>query len=222
MQLSISKTDLLKYITKQLNNIFPDLYEIRTNDFGKILDLALDRLEFCYQHVKHPRYNVDGNVILNHLYSDHYVMLIWYISNCVYVNIENANLASKLYYLNKTLHGFDCMYDTKLPNIFLLFHCVGTMLGKADYGEYFVALQGVTVGSHKGKYPVIGSGVSLTAHSSIIGNCNIGNRVSISAYTNLFQINVENDVVVYKNEVNCLSFKQSNNCYAQQFFINTI
>ena len=96
-------------------------------------------------------------------------------------------LANKLYCLNKVLHGLDCMYDTQLPDIFLLFHSSGTMLGKAKYSDFFIALHGCTIGSHKGRYPILGKGVSITANSSVIGDCYIGNRCTISTRTTIFQ-----------------------------------
>jgi serine O-acetyltransferase len=131
----------------------------------------------------------------------------------------NENLASKLYYLNKSLHGLDCMYDTKMPDIFLVFHGVGTMLGKAGYSNFFVALQGCTVGSHRGNYPVFGSGVTLTANSSVIGNCTIGDRVSIGAETLVFEKDIESDNAVFINSATgATDIKSSGTAYAQQFF----
>jgi serine O-acetyltransferase len=128
-------------------------------------------------------------------------------------------MANKLYYLNKTLHGLDCMYDTKLPDIFLLFHSSGTMLGKASYADYFVALQGCTVGSQKNNYPVFGKGVSLTANSSVIGKCLIGDRCTLSTRTTIFQKDMANDSIAFLDfESGKLKTKLTKECYAQQFF----
>ena len=145
-------------------------------------------------------------------------MFVWYLANQVYKKYGKNSVSDKLYYLNKSLNGLDCMYDTKMPDIFLLFHSVGTMLGKATYADFFVALQGCTVGSQKGNYPIMGKGVSLTAHSSIIGNCTIGDRVSMSSYTSIFEKNIESDNIVFKNEDGKLQIKPSNTSYAQLFF----
>jgi serine O-acetyltransferase len=219
MILSLDRDEFKRYCSKQLNSFFPDQYVIDLKDYTSAFNLAIDRLEYCFDRVISNRYKKDNESYLNHLYSDHYVMYIWFLSNTIWKETDNDNLASKLYYLNKTLHSFDCMYNTKLPNIFLAFHNSGTMLGKADYSDYFVALQGCTVGSHKGKYPKLGKGVSLTAHSSIIGDCEIGDRVSISAYTSIFEKNVPNDSVAFKNILNgAIEIKPSQKCYAQQFF----
>jgi serine O-acetyltransferase len=218
MNLSLQKDLLADYVSKQINNFFPDNNLIGINDVFPILDLTLDRLNFCFKHVNHTRYQNNNQTIFNHLYSDHYLMFLWYLSNTSINTKENSNLSNKLYYLNKTLHGFDCMYDTKMPDIFLVFHGVGTMLGKAEYADFFIALQGCTIGSHKGCYPKMEKGVSLTAHSSIIGNCNVGKEVSISAYTNIFEQDIPSNSVVFKNSLGVTEIKTSKTSYAKQFF----
>jgi serine O-acetyltransferase len=111
------------------------------------------------------------------------------------------------------------MYNTSMPDIFLIFHGVGTMLGKAHYDDYFVVLQGCTIGSHKGEYPKFGRGVALAANSSVIGNCVIGDRVSISTRTTLFQKNIEKDQTAFIDYGNGkLNIRQSNSCFAQNYF----
>ena len=61
-------------------------------------------------------------------------------------------------------------------------------------------------------------GVSLTAHSSIIGNCVIGDRVSIGSYSNVFETNIDADTVVYRNKEGAIKLNLNSNNYAQQFF----
>ncbi|RZK13916.1 MAG: hypothetical protein EOO43_17160 [Flavobacterium sp.] len=182
------------------------------------IDIALDKLEFCFKHCTLKHYNNGEHVLFNHLFSDHYVMYLWYLSNVLWKSGADENICNKLYYLNKSLHGLDCMYNTLLPDIFLLFHCSGTVLGKASYGDFFVALQGCTVGGQKGAYPVMGKGVSLTAHSSLIGNCRIGNNVSISAYTNIFQTDIPDYSTVYRDKNGAITLKTSTLSWAQTFF----
>jgi serine O-acetyltransferase len=218
MKLSLTKADLCSYIVAQINNFFPDKYSIK-NEINGIFDIAVSRLEFCFRHVALKQYNDGQNILYNHLYSDHNVMFLWFLSNTVWKELQNDNLASKLYYLNKTLHGLDCMYDTALPNVFLIFHSVGTMLGKALYDEYFIVLQGATIGSHHGEYPILGKGVAFAAHSSAIGKCHIGDRATISVCTTIFKKDIPSDHTAIMNfETGTLKINQSDKCYAQQFF----
>lgn len=216
---SLTNQQLCTYVATQLNHFFPDEHTVDFSDTPKIIEDALQRLEYCFKKVTLKHYFNGTEAIFNHLFSDHYVMFLWYLSNSVYRAKGKCDLANKIYYLNKTLHGLDCMYDTKMPDIFLLFHSSGTMLGKAAYADYFVALQGCTVGSQKGQYPVFGKGVSLTANSSVIGNCSIGNRCTISTRTTLFQKNMPDDHTAFINfDTGQLQLKPAKECYAQQFF----
>jgi serine O-acetyltransferase len=219
MLLSLNKEELMEYTSAQLNNIFPDKQVVNLSKRHTVIDLTLDRLNYCFKHVAFTRYNKESQTQFNHLYADHYLMYIWFLANTIWKEGNDISIASKLYYLNKALHGIDCMYDTQLPDIFLLFHSSGTMLGKASYADYFVALQGCTVGSQKGNYPVFGKGVSLTANSSVIGKCTIGNRCTISTRTTIFQKDIANDHTAFINfETGQLQVKPTKECYAQQFF----
>jgi len=216
---SLTTDKLCIYVSAQLNNILPDGNVVDLTEDKYLIVNAEKRLEFCFKHVTMKHYFNGADAIFDHLFSDHYVMFLWYLSNSTFKYKGKCDLANKLYYLNKILHGLDCMYDTKLPDIFLLFHTSGTMLGKASYSDYFVALQGCTVGSQKGRYPVFGKGVSLTANSSVIGDCTVGDRCTISTRTTVFQKNIPENNTAYMNfETGQLQLKRSKECYAQQFF----
>jgi serine O-acetyltransferase len=216
---SLTLNDLCRYTSLQLNNLFPDNEVVNLLIDKASVSLALDRLEFCFKEVSLKNYFDGKEAKFNHLFSDHYVMFLWFLSNSVWRNKGNCSLASKIYYLNKSLHGLDCMYDTKMPNIFLIFHGVGTMLGKAEYNDYFVVLQGCTVGSQKGKYPKFGKGVSITANSSVIGDCQIGDRASISTRTTIFEKKIEQNTTTFVNlDTGKIESKITKSCYAQQFF----
>ena len=220
MILSQHQENLTTYICRQLNNFFPDKEEVKLVHLNDSVKLGLERLDYCFSKVTNYRYNNGTETIYNHLYSDHNIVFYWFLSNTVWVKTQNQSLASKLYYLNKILHGFDCMYDTQLPDIFLIFHGVGTMLGKATYSDYFVSMQGCTVGSNKGHYPVFGKGVSLTANSSAIGNCIIGQNCTISTGTLLMDKNMNDRETAFINPATgIVDVKVSKISYAEQFFM---
>lgn len=210
--------ELCIYTSSQLNFFFPDNNKVELLKYKYLVDESLSRLEKCYKLVTLKQYNNGKDALFNHLYSDHYVMYLWFLSNTIFKNKGRCNLADKIYFLNKALHAFDCMYDTKLPDYFLLFHCSGTMLGKASYSNFFISLHGCTIGSHKGNYPIIGEGVSLTAHSSIIGKCEIGDNVSISNNTNIFEKDIPSNHIAFKNDSGHLVFKKVEKSYSSLFF----
>jgi serine O-acetyltransferase len=219
MILSVTSSELKEYTSRQLNNIFPDNHCVKASDLDNFADTALDRLNFCFSHISFNRYYENGQSKFNHLYTDQYLVYLWFLANTIWKQNGDDRIISKIYYLNKVLHSFDCMYNTSLPDIFLVLHGAGTMLGKATYSDYFLVLQGCTVGSQRGDYPVLGKGVALTANSSIIGKCNIGNRCTISSRTLLFQKDLADDSTAFVNLNNgALEVKQSFHCYAQQYF----
>jgi serine O-acetyltransferase len=198
MILSLTVSEIKEYVSTQLNNFFPDKNYVKPMDFNGILDLTLDKLDYCFNKMIIDRYKKE-QTIFNHLYSDQYLIFLWFLSNSVWSIKNNDNLANKIYYLNKSLHAFDCLYDTKLPDIFYVAHGIGTMLGKAKYSNYFVVFQGCTVGAWNGIYPSFGEGVALAANTSVIGNCKIDNRVTISSNTSIFNKNIPSNSIVYNN-----------------------
>ncbi len=219
MILSLSEEHFLEYTVKQLDNLFPDNDMVRAGDIADGFKDALKRVDFCFSHVSLPHYFDGENTRLNHLFGDQYMILIWFLANALYKRHGKNKVSDKLYLLNKALFSLDCMYDTALPDIFLVFHGAGTMLGKASYQDFFVVLQGCTVGSHKGNYPVMGKGVSLTANSSVIGNCHLGDRVTISTRVALFEKDADAGSTIFMDwDKGGLMVKKTSQCYAQQFF----
>lgn len=219
MELSMSQDDLKRYVTAQLEHFFPDKNEVGFfNENQHAFERAIVRTEYCFSPILLDAYKKNGKPYLNHLYSDQYAVFLWFLSNSVWNETRDAILANKLFYLNKALHGFSCTYDTQLPNIFMLVHTVGTVLGKATYSDYLVASQGSTVGAQDGKYPVIGKGVALLPYSSIIGNCHIGDKVSIGLHASVYKKNVTSDSIVIRDENGVIQHKLAKNCWASTVF----
>lgn len=196
---NINKSFLVEYIDDQLKHFFPD--KVNNNiDLYRHIDIALERMIFSLKHVK-----LNGYTEFNYLHSDLYAQFIYFLSNTVWTDSENINLASKLFYLNKALNGLNCMYDTKLPEIFILIHCVGTVLGKAEYSNYFVAFQNVTVGSDKGYSPIISECVYMGPGSSVIGNCKVAKYTHLSKNATLRDQNTNEKSLIIGSSPNIIS-----------------
>jgi serine O-acetyltransferase len=186
----LKKEQLVNYIQSQLDSFFPDGYNTKPV-INKHIAEALDRMQFSLKHVK-----LRGYLTFDYLHSDLYAQFVYYLSNTIWVNGQDKVTASKLFYLNKTLHGLNCTYDTKLPDIFLLIHSVGTILGKASYADYFVACHNVTVGSDKGIEPIIGKGVYMGPGSAIVGNCNVNMFTHMAINSVLLDQDTTEEVIV--------------------------
>jgi len=178
MLTSLSTAALTDYLGRQLQHFFPDGSDV---DLRPVAPAALERIEVCFSRVRLPMYRRGDEPYFDHLHSDHYAAFVYLASSVAFQHGE-ARLAAKLYGLNKALNGFMCMYDTVLPPHFLIVHTVGMLLGKATYGDYFVAIHDVTIGTDRGVRPVLGEGVVMYGGSSVVGDCRIGDDVSVAAH----------------------------------------
>lgn len=218
MKLSLPYSNFKEYVRLQIDHFFPDGICMSDEPFSRSFDLAMERTRYCFSHVKLPQYSADGDPYLNHLHSDQYAVFLWFLSSSVWKETKDSNLSNKLFYLNKSLHGFSCMYDTTLPEVFLLLHTVGTVLGKAEYGNFFVAAHGCTVGAQNGRYPRIGQGVAMLTHSSIIGNCMVGAFVSVGINTVVYKTDIPDRHIAFVNQEGKFSMKQSSFLWSKLVF----
>ena len=219
MNSSLTKSEIISYITNQLNNFFPDgkTYSI----IEDIVTKALEKLEYNFKHIKLSYFWKDGVVYFNHLNADQYTVFVYYTSNIAFEDFNDEELATKLFYLNKTLHGFHCMYNTKLPDIFLIIHSNGIVLGKAKYSNYFVAMHGVTVGSNsKWESPILGERIVMYPYSSLLGKSIIAKSTCFSNGTLLSDFDTEeNSLIIGKSPE--LIIKQQQKCKSDIYFYRT-
>lgn len=199
MDTSITTGDLCSYVSRQINNLFPDGRPISCADIKMGASDALDRVEFCFQRISVKRYFANKAAHFDHLYSDQYLMFLWFLANSLWRKDAEVGLLNKVYLLNKSLHAFDCSYNTPLPNIFIVIHGVGTVLGKGTYSDYLTVYQGCTVGQAHGKYPVLGRGAGLGTGASVLGECKLEKYVSVGAGCTLVNTNIEEGSSVYRN-----------------------
>lgn len=218
MQLSLPGSDLKRYVASQLALFFPDQYAFDGADVDSALALALERLEFCFRHVAFRGYNENGQVTFSHLHSDQYCQFIYLLSNSLWHISQNRPLCDKLTLLNRALHSVFLSYKVDLPNIFHFAHAVGSVLGHANYSDFLVVFQRVTVNTADAQVN-IGKGVCLSAGATVMGSSNVGDRSSIGANTLLFSRDVPPDSVAFTDATGEVRVSpRSKECAAQQFF----
>ena len=109
------------------------------------------------------------------------------------------------------MHANDWFYAIDLPTHFHCEHPLGSVLGRATYGDYFFVYQGTTVGGNRSKgklfYPMIGTNVILYANATILGNTNIGNNVVVSADSFLINETIPDNCIVFGKSPN-ISIKE--------------
>lgn len=217
MNMTLSEDQLKLYLCNQLCNFFPDGNDIIIPT--KSLKDAIYRLEYCFTYNRLYRKPNELHPKFDYLHSDQYLTFLWILSNQIWLDTGDKQLSTKIYYLNKALHSFDCFYDNNLPSIFYVAHGVGITLGKAKYADYLYVCKGVTVGTSRGgKYPVINERVSLGADSTIIGDLTLEANSSVGAGVNLFNHDVKSGTAVIRDENGKLKSIPQNKSLADYIF----
>ena len=189
MRISLPPEKLEAYVASLLRHHFPDGYE-PDRTLGPLVASALEKVEYCFGHI-HRKYYHDGtDVLFDHLNGDHFASFLYFLANTAWRNSASVELPSRLFYLNKVMHGIDLFYSVTMPEVFMLVHPLGTVLGHAHYGNHLVVYQNVTVGADEaGIYPRFGDGTVLYSKSSVIGECLFGDDVVVGA--NAFVLNTD-------------------------------
>ena len=126
--------------------------------------------------------------------------------------------ATKIFYLNKVLHGIDLFYEIDLKNDFLLSHCIGSVFCKARYGNFSVFYHGTLIGINNSDRPNMSDGLIMFPHSKIIGKSNIGENVVVSINTTIINADTPDNVYVFNGKGKKLVFKDLNEYYADRYF----
>ncbi len=208
MELIISRSQILDNLCRQIDSFFI-CTEKERSILDTYLDAALNRIEKCFNGIDNKYFKSEFGVRFNPFHSVQYMTFLYTIANEVYRNGETSTLSDKLYYLNKTMNGLDMFYAIELPEVWSAEHPVGSVLGRAKYGEGFFFYQGCTVGGNRDKdgilnYPVIGRNVKMYANSSFIGKCNIGNNVILGAGALVKNEDIPSNSIVFGQSPNLI------------------
>lgn len=195
MKLSLTKDDLADYVRRQTENLFPDGRGGARDALAQHLGAALERTEHCFSKIAGKYFSGGESVVFNHLHGDHYAMFLYFLSNTIWKAGGDPAVCAKLFQLNKALHGIDVFYEVALPDIFLFVHPLGTVLGRAQYADYFLVYQQCTVGSNKGVYPTLGEYLSLHPGASVLGKCTVGENCTLGAGALLLDKDLKKDTL---------------------------
>lgn len=181
----------------QLANFFP-ITEEEITILRDYISPILKRCYHCYQNIDN-KYMQRG--VFSPFHSGQWLIFLYYYSNAV--SAISPNLADKIYYLNKIMNGIDVYHEVKLPDVFYFEHPLGSIFGRANYGNHFIAMQGCTVGGNRDRstgaimYPTLGNHVTMLSNSKIIGKSKIGNNVVIAANTYVKDIEIPDNATVF-------------------------
>jgi serine O-acetyltransferase len=194
---SIDDAGLASYLSRQLNAFFPDGRVVTDEQIRTLLPEALARTEHCFSRVN-SKYFFDGrSTVFDHLHGDQYAMFLYLAANTAHRMGLGEGLPSKLFLLNKTLHGIDAYYEVDLPSVFLFVHPLGTVLGRGRYGDYFLVYQGCGVGSNHDVYPTLDEFVTLRPGSFVLGRSHVGRHSTLAAGAMLIDTDLPGDTVYF-------------------------
>lgn len=186
---------LASYVQRLLNNYLPDGLNYNEPKLDAI-NFALNRVFFSFKKTKAKYYSDKSEPKFDHLNSDHMVTFLYFLSRYYFEVVNNTAMASKLFYLNKIMNGIDLFYSVKMPQIFIVVHPVGTVIGHSEFQNYLAIWHNVTIGAEKNIYPKFGEGVVLYSGSRVIGDCKIGNNVYIGPNSLIVNTDVPNNSIV--------------------------
>jgi len=198
------KKQLFDLVINQLNYCFNDIKKIKKKEINQSLNEALDRTINCFSKINNSYYydKIKKKVIFNHLNSDHLATFLYFLSNSCFKNKKHINICDKIYYLNKMLNSIDLYYEVKMPEIFLLVHPVGTVLGRAEYSNFLIVYQGVNVGSNKNFYPRFSKYVTLRPSVTVLGNSYLQENSEMAAGSMIVDKNLRRNSIYFGNPKN--------------------
>ena len=208
MIFEIPKKEILKNLVRQLTSYF----SISDEEIQLLEDLSdgvFTRCAVCFSENNNKYYSKEGEAYFNPHHSGQYSIFLYFFSNSIFHQAkDNIRLADKMYYLNKIMNALDLFYEVELPEIFMLDHPVGTVIGRATYGNHFSFTQNCTIGNNRDIYPVIGEHVTVSAGAMILGNCKIGNHVILGAGACIKDENIPDNSLVFGSSPNLIIKKR--------------
>jgi serine O-acetyltransferase len=196
---SLTESGLAQYVSAQLNSVFPDARPVAPEALRPLLPEVTRRVEHCFTRV-HNKYFFDGkDAIFSHLNGDQYAMFLYLLARVAHCAGADADVPTKLFLLNKALHGIDAYYEVELPSIFLFVHPLGTVLGRGRYSDYLIAYQRCGIGSNHDVYPELGAYTTLRPGAAVLGRSRVGRNCTIAAESLVIDQDLPDDTVYIGN-----------------------
>ncbi|SDY39648.1 LbetaH domain-containing protein [Hymenobacter psychrophilus] len=181
IQLALPEMELTRLLQRQLTALFVFNSPAEDEALQAGCAYAQERVAYSFQFHRNKYYRRDGAVYFSPFQSSQYAIFLYYAAYYLGQQAATESLADRVYYLNKALNGVDLYHQTVLPAVFGLDHPVGSVMGRAEYGNYFSFMQGCTVGQNNGLSPRIGENVCLMAYAGVLGNSHIGDNCILGA-----------------------------------------
>jgi serine O-acetyltransferase len=188
-----TRESLVAYTTAQCAAIVPDGRDAEFRAAVEAhIDEALERLHRCINACAPWRPDE-----FNALQSSQHCIFLYFLGNTIWRRSGDTAAATRLFLMNKALHGIDLFYEIAMPEVFYIGHSLGIVLAKATYGNFLVLYQNSTVGRHKDQIPVIGERVVLYPNTAVVGRSVVGDDCVISQGTSVINREVPPGQMVF-------------------------
>lgn len=159
---------LSAFVARQLAHVYPDGHAAQAA-IAAASSAALGRVRRCVAGVR--AWQARG---FDPLVSGQYASFLYLLAREVWTGQGDAATATRLFLLNKALHGLELFHEVELAEVFFLSHTPGVVFAKAAYGNRLVIHQGCTVGRKaSGERPVLEERVVLFPNAMVIGACHV-------------------------------------------------
>lgn len=183
--------------------------------------VVIEKLENCFSYINNKYYHRDEGTFFNPLHVAQWTMFLYEMAHEIRKS-GDIDLCDKIYGLSKMISSADIFYGVNMPDIWFFDHPQGSVMGRAEYSDFFSFSQCCTVGNNRGIYPRFGRHVSMMSGSKVLGDCTVGDYVifaansyildeDIPAYSIVFgmhpNITVKNITLAKFNELTASMFK---------------
>lgn len=194
--------DAKQQLIKQLDNF----YGIGNSEIAAIdsvYEAVLESLATTFKHVNNKYFHEGGAAKFNPLHVVQWTMFLYQIARKLYLESPSSiDLCDKIYGLSKSISSADIYYEIKMPNIWLMEHPQGSVMGRAEYSDYFFFMQGCTVGVNRGRCPRLGKHISMLSNSKVLGDCTIGDYVIFAANSYVIDEDIPSYSIVFGQHPN--------------------
>ena len=211
MTFESDQSSLRRYVSKQLENMFPVFNTDYVIDDSAFL-FSLQQTKVCLAGIKIAAKNE-----FNPFVSWQYAIFLHYLSRQIWLTNGDGEAATRVFLLNKALNGIDLYYQIEMPQVFVLGHTVGLVFAKAVYGNYCVFHQNCTVGRDGDKRPVLENGVILYPNSCVIGKCLVRENTVLTPGLQLVNTDTPGNCIVVPNPRGGVMFKEAKEYYADRY-----
>lgn len=215
MSILIITHDAKQQLIKQLDSLYViEDFEIAAID--SVYETVLESLAVMFKYISNKYYYEGGITKFNPLHVAQWTIFLYQIARKLYLESpSDIDLCDKIYGLSKSVSSADIFYETKMPNIWVCDHPQGSVMGRAEYSDYFSFNQGCTVGNNRGKYPRLGKYVHMMSNSKVLGDCTIGSHVLLAANSYIIDEDIPSYSIVFGQHPNIIIKRIDNEKYME-------